>query len=99
MTCGRKCRLRRRGRQEQQRRRADLPAARELERNRQRRHRESDSALAPTTSRAGLTRQESDAIEQIVEKLRQDQRLSRAGLRRQLRRLALEEPASAEAGN
>ena len=30
MTCGKKCRLRRRGRQKQQRRGADLPAAREM---------------------------------------------------------------------
>jgi hypothetical protein len=94
VTCGKKCRLRRRGRQEQRRRRADLPAAREIERDRQRRHRERDSTLVHAPSRAGLTAEGAEAIEVIVEKLRHEQRLSRAGLRRQLRRLSLGEPAS-----
>ena len=46
-------------------------------------------------SRTGLSAQASDAIEEIIKKLGQAQRLSRTGLRRQLRRLSLGEPASA----
>jgi hypothetical protein len=46
-------------------------------------------------SRAGLSAQDAEAIEEIVEKLRQEQRASRAALRRQLRRLSLGESTSA----
>lgn len=94
MTCGEKCRFRRRRRQEARRREADLCAARDLERARQRRHRERQAVTDEGMSRAGLSAQDAAVIEEIVEKLRQEQRLSRAGLRRQLRRLSLGEPAS-----
>jgi hypothetical protein len=98
MTCGETCRLRRRRKGEKGRRQRDLPAVRNLERERQERHREREpGAVRAPPSRAGLTAEATEAIEEIVEKLRQEQRLSRDGLRRQLRRLALEEPASAEA--
>lgn len=100
MTCGKKCRLRRRRKREARRRDADVGAERELERERQRRHRVRDPQVVPALSRAGLTVEGAAMIEVIVEKLRHEQRLSRAGLRRQLRRLSLGEPASvgAESG-
>src|SRR6266536_5076488 len=88
--CGKKCRLRRRGKQERSRREADLPAVLELERARKRRHRGRQAALAGTgepMSRAGLPAQSSEAIEEIVEMLGHAQRMSRAGLRRRIRRL------------
>ncbi len=44
-------------------------------------------------SRAGLSAEVTETIEEIVGKLGQTQRLSRAGLRRQLRRFALGEAA------
>ena len=84
----------RRRRQEQRRRSADVASARELERERQRRHRVCDPQVVPALSRAALTVEGAAMIEVIVEKLRHEQRLSRAGLRRQLRRLSLGEPAS-----
>ena len=92
MTCGKKCRLRRRRKREARRRDADVRAERELERERQRRHRVCDPQVVPAFSRAGLTVEGAAMIEVIVEKLRHEQRLSRAGLRRQLRRLSLGEP-------
>lgn len=100
MTCGKECRLRRRRRQEVRRREADVAAARELDRARQQRHRDPHTVPDEVgSSRAGLSVQNAEAIEEIVEKLRQEQRLSRAGLRRQLRRLALEDPPSVETRN
>jgi hypothetical protein len=47
-------------------------------------------------SRAGLPAQVTDKIEQIVEKLGQAQRVSLAGLRRELRRFSLGKPELAE---
>ena len=94
-TCGKKCRLRRRGKQERSRREADLPAVLKLERARKRRHRERQATLEGTDlecaglpmSRAGLPAQSSEAIEEIIEMLGHAQRMSRAGLRRRIRRL------------
>ena len=71
---------------------------REDERDRQRRHRdrERDSAgVSPPMSRTGLSAQAAEAVEEIIEKLGQEQRLSRAGLRRQLRRFSLGKPGPA----
>lgn len=97
-TCGGKCRLRRRGKNEKKRRAADIAAVREDERDRQRRRRdrELDSAgVSPPMSRTGLSAQAAEAVEEIIEKLGQEQRLSRAGLRRQLRRFSLGKPGPA----
>jgi hypothetical protein len=97
-TCGSKCRLRRRGKYEKKRRASDLGAAREGDRDRQRHHRERARASAgesPPMSRTGLSAQATDAIEEIVEKLGHAQRLSQAGLRRQLRRFSLGKPGPA----
>ena len=100
-TCSAECRLRRRAKHEQQRRATDLVGARESERDRQRRHRErvregSFGGASLPMSRAGLPAQAADKIEQIVEKLGQAQRVSLAGLRRELRRFSLEKPELAE---
>jgi len=100
MTCGKKCRLRRRARQEQVRRKAALPAVLELERARQRHHRARQVASAgtgPPLSRAGLSAQASEVIKEIIEKLGHAQQLSRAGLRRRLHRLVVGEIARADA--
>ena len=94
-TCGKKCRLRRRGKQEKARREADLPAVRKLERARTRCHRERQATpegtglegTGPPMSRAGLSAEVAGAIEEIIEKLGQAERMSRAGLRRRIRRL------------
>jgi len=94
-TCSKKCRLSRRGKQAKGRRAAALPAAREDERERQHRHREREGAAGAPMSRTGLSAQAAEAIEEIIKKLGQAQRLSRTGLRRQLRRLSLGESASA----
>ena len=91
-TCSRECRLRRRAKQEKARRAADLANARTDERERQRKHRErklEEQGADPPLSLAGLSVQLRDAIEEIVEDLGQAQRLSLAGLRRRLRRIAL----------
>jgi alcohol dehydrogenase class IV len=67
---------------------------RQLERARKRRQREAAKAgTRPPMSQAGLSEQACAAIEEIIDKLGQAQRMSRAGLRRQLRRLALSEMA------
>lgn len=96
MTCSVKCRLRRRAKRERKRRAENPSAAREGERERQRHHRERVSAgESPQMSLTGLSGQAAEAIDEIIEKLGQTQRLSRAGLRRQLRRLSLGEPKSA----
>jgi hypothetical protein len=93
-TCSKECRLARRAKQERARRGADLAHSRRLERERQRRHREvAQRRAGAPMSRAGLSAQASDAIEEIVAKLGQAERLSRDGLRRQLRRFALGEAA------
>ena len=100
MTCGKKCRLRRRAKQEKAHRKADLPAVLKLERTRKRHQRERQAASAgtgPPMSRAGLSEQASEVIEEIIEKFGHAQRMSRAGLRRQLRRLAVGEIARADA--
>ena len=94
-TCSKKCRLSRRGARAKERRAADLRAAREDERDRQRRYRERVGAEGAPMSRTGLSAQASEAIEEIINKLGQAQRVSRTGLRRQLRRLSLGEPAAA----
>jgi hypothetical protein len=94
-TCGKKCRLRRRGKQEKARRAADLPATRKLERARKRCQRERQATLEGTSlkgtnlpmSRAGLTAEVAGGIEEIIEKLGQAERMSRAGLHRQIKRL------------
>ena len=107
MTCGRKCRLLRRAKQEKARREADLSNARAADRVRQREHRERlrkaaaaglktmaagpKVAAAEPVSRAGLSAQAVEAIGEIVEKVRQAQRLSQAGLHRQVRRVVLGE--------
>ena len=91
-TCSRKCRLRRRAKQEKARRAADLANARTDERERQRKHRErkqEEQGADPPLSQTGLSVQLRDAVEEIVEDLGQAQRLSQAGLRRRLRRIAL----------
>jgi hypothetical protein len=91
-TCSRKCRLRRRAKQEKARRAADLANARTDECERQRKHRvpkrEEQGADRPL-SQAGLSVQLRDAVEEIVQDLGQAQRLSQAGLRRRLRRITL----------
>ncbi|HJW74886.1 MAG TPA: hypothetical protein VJ787_04350, partial [Thermoleophilia bacterium] len=92
---GKKCRLRRRGKQEKARREADLPAVRKLERARTRCHRERQATpegtglegTGPPMSRAGLSAEVAGAIEEIIEKLGQAERMSRAGLRRRIKRL------------
>ena len=91
MTCCKKCRLRRRARQEKARREADLPTSRLAEQVRQREHRERkrEGAEARPVSQAGLSTQAAVSIDEIIENLRHAQRLSQAGLRRQLHRLAL----------
>ena len=96
-TCGVRCRLRRRGKYEKKRRALDLVAAREGDRDRQRDHRDRERATAGVSpmSQAGLSAQAAEAIEEIVEKLGQAQRLSQAGLRRQLRRFSLGKPGPA----
>ena len=99
-TCGAKCRLDRRGKYEKKRRASDPAAAREGDRDRQRHHRELErervsAGESPPMSQAGLSAQATDAIEAIVKELGQAQRLSQAGLRRQLRRFLLGEPVPA----
>ncbi len=92
MTCSRKCRLRRRAKQEKARRTADLENARADDRERQRKHRErkrEEKGADPPLSQAGLSVQLRAAVEEIVEDLGQAQRLSQAGLRRRLRRIAM----------
>jgi len=54
-TCSKKCRLSQRGARAKERRAADLPAAREDERERQRRHRERTGAEGAPMSRTGLS--------------------------------------------
>ena len=91
-TCSKKCRLRRRGKQAKRRREANLANARADERERQCKHRlqEHDkSAPGPALSRAGLPAKVLDCAEEILANLRQAERLSRAGLRRRMRREVL----------
>jgi hypothetical protein len=78
-----------------------LKGARRLERERQRRHRErrdAEAGAGAPMSRAGLTAQVRGAIDEILARLGQEQRMSRDGLGRRLRRLSLGElvPVSAE---
>jgi hypothetical protein len=47
-------------------------------------------------SLTGLSAQAADKIDEIIEKLGQTQRVSLAGLRRELRRFSLEKPELAE---
>lgn len=87
-TCSKKCRLRRRAKQAKRRREAELANARADERERQRKHRaqkRENSGTGPPLSRAGLPAKVLDCAEEIFEKLRQAERLSRAGLRRRVR--------------
>ena len=90
MTCCKECRLRRRAKQEKARREADLPGSRLADRVRQSEHRrrKREEAEARPVSQAGLSFQAADSIEKIIEKMGHAQRLSQAGLRRQLHRLA-----------
>lgn len=92
-TCSKACRLRRRAKQEKARREADLEATRRLERERQRRHRErkAEAVECAQMSRAGLSAKAREALEEILVKLGHEQRMSRDGLGRRLRRLALGE--------
>jgi len=88
-TCSKKCRLRRRAGQEKVRREADLANARADERDRQRKHRarnREESGADPPMSRAGLVAKLYGVVEEILEEVGQAQRLSRAGLRRRVRR-------------
>ena len=90
-TCGKQCRARRRARQEKSRRDADLDNARAADRARQREYRRRKRAAEPEKrplSQGGLSVQQAEVIGQIIEKMEQAQRLSQAGLRHQLRRLA-----------
>lgn len=92
MTCGKKCRLLRRGAQQKKRRDEDGAAVRALDRARKRRQRAREAAAegsGPPMSRAGLCAEEHAVIEEIIEKVRHDQRVSRAGLRQALRRFSL----------
>jgi hypothetical protein len=62
------------------------------ERERQRKHRarlREEQGVDPPVSRAGLVAEVRAAVEEMLEKLGQAQRLSLAGLRRQVRRDAL----------
>jgi hypothetical protein len=91
-TCSKKCRLRRRSKQAKRRREEDLANARADECERQRKHRcqeREKSATGPPLSRAGLPAQVVDCAEEILANLRQVERLSRAGLRRRMRREVL----------
>jgi cytidylate kinase len=90
MTCCKECRLRRRAKQEKARREADLPTSRLAEQVRQREHRlrKCEGAKAGPVSQAGLSAQAAASIEEIIENLRHAQRVSQAGLRRQLHRWA-----------
>jgi hypothetical protein len=99
-TCGKQCRLRRRAKQEKARREADLSNALKLERARKRRERErraTKEGTGPPMSRAGLSEQSLETIEEIIDKLGQSQPMSRAGLRRELRQLVLGEIARSDA--
>jgi hypothetical protein len=87
-TCGKQCRLHRRAKQEKARRDADLTNARAADQQRQmqwraRKHRVGQKERA--LSQAGLSAQTTEIIEIIMNKLRQEQRLSQAGFRRLLR--------------
>jgi hypothetical protein len=100
LTCGKACRLLRRGVQQKKRREEAPAAVRALDRARKQKQRALEATgrgSGPPMSRAGLGAPGRAAIERIVEKLGQDQRMSRAGLRRQLTRLSLEEAARAAA--
>jgi hypothetical protein len=91
LTCGKQCRLRRRAAHERARRQLDLTASREADRARQREHRERVRAEKPERrplSQAGLSAQVAAAIGEILDDLGQAQRLSQAGLRGRLKRLA-----------
>ena len=70
----------------------NLASARADERERQRKHRRQEgekSASGPPLSRAGLPAKVLDCAEEILANLRQAERLSRAGLRRRMRREVL----------
>lgn len=100
MTCGKKCRLDRRGKQDKARRETNPVAVRRGDRARKRRQRERQAAgkgPGPPMSRAGLSVECRAAIEEIIEKLGHAQQMSRAGLRGQLRRWSLGEKARAVA--
>ncbi len=92
MTCGKKCRLLRRGAQQKKRREEDGAAVRALDRARKRKQRVREATakgIEPPMSRAGLSTEVRARIEEILEELGHDQRMSRAGLRRALRRFSL----------
>jgi len=92
-TCSEKCRRERRGKLARQRRQADPEHFRELEAGRQRRRRarlRAEAGAGPPVSRAGLDPQAAEILDDFIEKLGQREQLSRAGLRRGLRRVGLE---------
>ncbi len=105
-TCCKECRLRRRARQQRERRAADLANAREDERSRQRRRRErvreagstQTGGPDPPLSLAGLSVQLLETIEQTIEDLGQAHRLSLTGLRRRLRSITLKTQGEMERG-
>ena len=97
-TCGKACRLLRRAQQQKDERKANLAGVRVLDRARKKKQRAlgvAGKGAEPPMSRAGLGAQSLAAIERIVDKLGQEQRMSRAGLRRRLTHVALEEIARA----
>ena len=97
-TCSAECRSRRHARQAKARRGAAPGEFRAAERECQRRRRaQRESATGagagPPLSRAGLGAEVAARIEEIINKLGHADRLSRAGLRRRIRRLFAEATA------
>jgi hypothetical protein len=96
------CRLRRRSRKAKERRDGAPEAFRLQERRRQRKHRRAKLAQFWRVSRAGLSPEALEIIDESVEKLAQIQAMSRARLLRDLQRVAqislLREPLCARAG-
>jgi hypothetical protein len=91
-TCSKRCRLRRRAKQEKLRRKADLANARADERERQRKHRarqRAEEGADPPRSQAGLSTKLYSVVEEILQELGHAHRRSQAGLRRRVRRQAL----------
>lgn len=90
MTCSKACRLRRRAKQEKARRASNLPEARAAERVRQREYRRQQAKTPKMRpmSQAGLHVQLGEVIGEFMAHVEQQQRLSQAGLRRRLQRLA-----------
>jgi hypothetical protein len=99
MTCGKACRLLRRGAQQKALREANVAAVRALDRARKRKQRARKAVakgVGPPMSRAGLSADICASIEEFIDKLGHAQRMSRAGLRRALHRFCLGEKGRAE---